>query len=908
MHVTATNRLARELAWLHDREQMARGLSAWPSARTAPYGGWLAGLWKAWLLSSGSGRQLELLAPSAERLVWEEVIGGHGGHGGYGRANRRNGDLAEALDVFGVFDTRATAGVAMEAWSLLSEWDLPIDDPDAALEWSDTPDTETFLAWVRDFRQRLGARGWITASQLPRFIGERLDALEIAISGPVEFSGFLDRTPARAFLVEALERAGVRTIESFPGAIDRSNAGASAVRALDEADEVRLAARWARRELERVMAEGVPSPAGRVPVGIVVPELSRYRSRLERVLTETFHPETRLDPGADPHRAFNLSLGPAFADHPAVAAALRVLGCRPDRIGLEDAGALLRSPFLRGGRSESSPRAAIDRKLGERREPEVAASHILRLARESAAPLPELIRALTLWSREYTDPVPDPAPSRWASTFSSILGALGWPGDSPIPSALYQTVAAWEELLREFSGLDVVAGRMDRSRAVRVLGRMAAERQFQVEGERAPVQVLGILEAIGMRFDRLWVMGADDTAWPRRAAPNPFLPVVLQKRFGLPRSSPEIELETARTIENALLGSARRTLVSFPGRSGDVECRPCLFASALPEVGRELVGEPGPEYSDVLRRSADPEILVDRHAPKWDDPLASGGASVFSDQARCGFRAFAVHRMGAVPLESAEPGLGPRERGELVHRTLESVWSRIHSHADLAALSDEEARDLVEWAADQAIESLARQRAVLRDEGFAGVERRRLTRLVVEWLELERRRAPFAVVGREDQDAVEVGGVRVRLRPDRVDRVVDGTLVVIDYKTADRSPRRWFGDRPDEPQLPLYAVTTTVGPVGGVYFGRLRPGRVAFRGIADSPGIAPGTEPSPRPMSEIVDRWREVLESLGRDFLNGEAGVDPKGPETCRYCALPGLCRIADAGRDPTVEREDRHG
>jgi hypothetical protein len=41
--------------------------------------------------------------------------------------------------------------------------------------------------------------------------------------------------------------------------------------------------------------------------------------------------------------------------------------------------------------------------------------------------------------------------------------------------------------------------------------------------------------------------------------------------------------------------------------------------------------------------------------------------------------------------------------------------------------------------------------------------------------------------------------------------------------------------------------------------------------------------------------WHHALHLLAEEFLHGEASVDPKHPvDTCRYCPLPGLCRVAE--------------
>ncbi len=44
--------------------------------------------------------------------------------------------------------------------------------------------------------------------------------------------------------------------------------------------------------------------------------------------------------------------------------------------------------------------------------------------------------------------------------------------------------------------------------------------------------------------------------------------------------------------------------------------------------------------------------------------------------------------------------------------------------------------------------------------------------------------------------------------------------------------------------------------------------------------------------------WRETIERLGRDFLDGRAEVDPKdGAKTCEQCHLQAVCRIYENDR-----------
>ena len=89
---------------------------------------------------------------------------------------------------------------------------------------------------------------------------------------------------------------------------------------------------------------------------------------------------------------------------------------------------------------------------------------------------------------------------------------------------------------------------------------------------------------------------------------------------------------------------------------------------------------------------------------------------------------------------------------------------------------------------------------------YLDLEEIRLVRLVTEWLEFEKARETFTVEQTEAKRTVTIDGLSMNLRLDRVDRLVDGSSLVIDYKTGNVDPRSWDLPRPDDLQLPLYKV------------------------------------------------------------------------------------------------------
>ena len=871
--LTATIRLARELRRDHDRVQETAGRASWPTAQIMPLPAWLAERWKNGLFADPPAAADRLLRPDEERLIWEDVI-----------LSMAEGSL---------LDIPSTAKAAVRSWERLCSWAIPLDTE----AWNASEDARTFLGWVRAFQARCQRNGWISSAELPLSVADLIDQGAVPVPGEVEFAGFLELSPVQQRLIDALKGRGVQVRES----VHKDEAGdAIRVGFADAAREIRAAAEWARHCLES-------DPDARDPafrIGVVVPGLSQQRDEIERVFGEVFHPRNRLRPDLDPMRCFNISLGRPLDEHPVIQTAFLFLGIDPGNLSVERAGRLLRSPFLPGAEEEMTGRALLDADLRAGGAPDVSLSDLSGLARnrEGADGCPGLLILLETWSEKHRTLEASRLPSDWSPALSAFLRDIGWPGDRTLDSIEYQTLEVWRELLSDLANLDDVFGRISLHGAVDVLRNLASARQFQPESAPAPVQIMGVFESSGLRFDRLWLMGLHDGAWPADPVPDPFIPVRLQRRYGLPGSSPNRELEFTRMVTGRLLSSASSVVVSYPEREADADLAVSPLVRMLHETSAAGLGIPPPPGDgeglpgdgEGLSGTSALEVLDDHCGPPCDDVALRGGTFLFKLQAACPFKAFAELRLGARALEEPEPGLNALDRGRLLHRVLERVWGRLKSHGHLAQVTEEGLADLVRGHVEPEVRGILGGR-FRRNPRLAEIEEARLVRIIGAWMGLERQRQPFTVVDQEERRSVEVGGVKVNIRVDRVDRLEDGKLVILDYKSGECGPADWAGARPDEPQLPIYAVSAEA-EVAGVLFARLRTGDLAFRGLAESPDIAPGVRVPERqpPIAQTIAAWRAVLDELGRGFREGRAHVDPKDPaRTCRYCELPSLCRIS---------------
>jgi hypothetical protein len=105
------------------------------------------------------------------------------------------------------------------------------------------------------------------------------------------------------------------------------------------------------------------------------------------------------------------------------------------------------------------------------------------------------------------------------------------------------------------------------------------------------------------------------------------------------------------------------------------------------------------------------------------------------------------------------------------------------------------------------------------------------------------------------------------------------------------TPKQWDGPRPDDPQLPLYAVAAPED-LAAVVFARMRPGEMRFMGYSKAERVLPRVEIY-RDWQKLLDTWKRDADALGAAFAAGDAPVDPKeGLKTCRRCELHTLCRV----------------
>jgi probable DNA repair protein len=803
---------------------------------------------------------------------------------------------------FSLIEPARMATLAQQAYALLAAYGAFARLNDSI--WSPEPqaEPEIFRQWARSFQHECRRHRWLPQSELTEAVANALRWGALEPPREIGWLGFDRATLADEALQAALTARGAKQ-HVLAWNVEPSSAPTLHA-AQSEKDETAACAAWARARLAH-------NPQARI--GILMPDLASRRAQLERDLYSLLSPERfPITAGATPSLPFEFSLGQPLAEVPLVHAALLLLRWLRQPLTQQEISWLLLSSALGAaqGADARDALAHLDAKLRNATcaPPEMALEALLRWPQSGAPAAQALHHDLAAMLAEHRRAPRRAAAGEWVRRIGNLLRVARWGERSDASSLLFQSHQAWNRLLDSIASLDFANESLTFDEFLNTLERAAQEAIFAPESEDAPVQVMGVYAASGQSFDAVWFLGATDSGWPASGRPNPLLPITLQRELGMPHTSVADNTALAHRAMERIAESCGELVYSYAQVSGDAIERPSPLVSSFAPADAELSAESS--HTIPLEQVADDDWVPLKHTG------AQGGQSALKDQANCPFQAFVLRRLGVRELSIAGRGLSPAERGTLIHRVLERVWSQdisgyVHltSHADLLnATAAGTIQPFVAQHTAAAIRSMHAEHGDRWQRAYLKAEEERAIDLVMDWLALESARQPFEVVTIEEKATIPVGALSLRVRADRIDRVAGGELL-IDYKTGEVSTASWEGQRPEQPQLPLYAAFGNAKNLVGAVFAQIRPSKMGFKGRVEDARANLSerldakqlvTEPY---TAEVIAEWRDTLLNLAESFLRGEAQVDPHVyPKSCLYCPLHGVCRVAESRGSATMQ------
>jgi len=852
--LTPTARLARQLAREYAQRMGAEGHTAWLPPQIVSFSAWQSQLLDAYVLGADDAR-VPITAQQA-LVLWESLID---------------------REVF--IGEPQVADLAQRAWRLVHEYALSAPEQWPALLLSE--DSRRFKDWAAAYRSLCARKHlldeWTFAAEIPHLVRDgRIEA-----PASIELVGFeLAITPLQAQILEAFAAAGAQVVRRPPP--DHDGRLATIQRFDEPDDELSAAAHWARRSLEE-------DPAG--SIAVVVPDLAGRVDRVERIFRQVFDPPAfaLAEPGPEP---WHVSLGKPLAAWPLVADALAILSLESHRLSQPQATRILRSPFLPAWREEQSARNETLAQLARRAPYDLTTTELTWALRHADAAM--LADRFAAWHELRRGQRDAAWPSAWAAQFQEELSCLGFGNGRTLDSREYQVLQRWHDLLEAFSALDVVcAAPLSRTAALGMLSERARSAVFREQNAGVPVEVLGVEEALGSQFDALWITTLDRDTWPGAPHREPLIPAPLQ--VTVPRATSEGCLERAQRELAGLLAAAPVIQGSFARGRDETPIEVTALLRDCPPQDVPAMPAPAPATMEAA--------LPDDRAPALTAANARGGTGVLRNQSACPFRAFAEHRLGANDLTPPRPGLDAGQRGNVIHKALEHFWRGRTGRVDLDLLTGDAQTQAIRAAVEAALDDFTRDYQLTLTRAGRRLEQRRTERALERWLDVERQRGEFTLLAQEQPITLELGGLSLSGKIDRLDRLGDGSTLLIDYKTGRARKADWLPEaRIVDPQLPAYAVAMNPQP-GALAFAHIRPDALEFEGLSDNdagtPGITElagtrGVYTGLDAWGDLLAAWQRHLEGLAHDFSHGHAAVNPRKLDVCQHCHLHALCRIQE--------------
>jgi ATP-dependent helicase/nuclease subunit B len=410
-----------------------------------------------------------------------------------------------------------------------------------------------------------------------------------------------------------------------------------------------------------------------------------------------------------------------------------------------------------------------------------------------------------------------------------------------------EAAKAWAELQAEADA----GGEMSPADYVGVFqGVLQRHEVRETESVHPGIMIWGTLEARVQGADLVILGGLNDGIWPAQPAPDPWLNRAMRKEAGLLLPERRIGL-SAHDYQQA--AGAKRVVLSRPKRGAEAETVPSRWLNRLVNLMEGLPQRRGPEALTAMRARGDdwlalaaafdraPEIaLAKRPSPRPPVEARPRKLSVTEIKTliRDPFAIYARHVLKLRPLDPLRPEADPRLRGTVLHEILEIYLRRGGGGREvLLSIAEAALAEKVAWP-------LART-----------VWLARIAKAADAFLDFSASTGGAPVL-LEEKGAVALPGLDFTLtgKPDRIDRLDDGRLLLIDYKTGD--PPSAKQQQHFDKQLLLLAAMAESGGFKGLDPAEVA--RVVYVGLKAELKTA-GIDLDP---GQVAETWSEFIKLI----------------------------------------------
>lgn len=446
---------------------------------------------------------------------------------------------------------------------------------------------------------------------------------------------------------------------------------------------------------------------------------------------------------------------------------------------------------------------------------------------------------------------------------AALQGAEQWPGllQDAAGQAVLEALRLREGAEAEFAD---VAERMSQSEFIAWVSQTLEAASFSpAHPAQAQVVILPLSQLLGRPLVAVVLPGCDEVRLPVSPEPPGLWTPEQRALLGLP--SREQLAAAARASWRYALQFPRVELLWRQSEGGEHLMVSGFVQELMLNQDRELAPDPSVLRALFARPGAMP-------APKGDAlPLTRLSSTAYEDLRRCPYRFFALRQLKLQEADELDTELGKRDFGNWLHQVLRLFHE---------ALKEAPASDLLTRAAliNAAAEQATRELGLAPGEflPFAAAWPR-VRSGYLDWLAAHEA-AGATFVEAEAWKETPLGRLTLVGKIDRIDRLADGSALVMDYKTeAPGTTAQRIKQAMEDTQLAFYAALLTDDTLAATYV---------------NVGEKDGTKSYPQ--TEVVHLRDQLLAGIADDMgrVAGGAAMPALGEgKACEFCAARGLCR-----------------
>ena len=475
-------------------------------------------------------------------------------------------------------------------------------------------------------------------------------------------------------------------------------------------------------------------------------------------------------------------------------------------------------------------------------------------------------------------------------------------------------------LLNRLSGLvDSGTLKVDIITLQRLVSQLITSTSIPFHGEPAEgIQVMGVLETRNLDFDHVLLLSCNEGNMPRGVNDTSFIPYALRKAYGL--TTVDYKVAIYEHYFHRLLQRASDVTILYNNATSDGKTAEMsrfmlqlMVENKIPISYKTLRAGQMPQIHTPKKIEKTPQV-ISQMQKRFDKDAGGISPTAINTYLRCQLRFFYRYVCEIAEPDNAEDELiDNRVFGNIFHKAAQLVYEKLSDYTITSLMLGDLLKDevTIERAVDEAIkQDLFKiddpSRPMPQLDGLQLINREVIIKYIRLLIDVDRRHAPFRILGLEKWVDCNLGNMRVGGIIDRLDAIIDPEtgdehIRVIDYKTGTRrinpmpDVQTIFSSEaiPDHSdyflQTFLYAHivrSATNQPVSPC---------LLFIQHAGAENYDPTLKIGKEPVTDIAtysDEYIQLLENLLAEMMNPQLAFTPTDDRRrCETCPFAPLCR-----------------